>query len=105
MLKNQQAICVTSYDDIEQTSTEDCHQYKILLWFGCRLGGVDFTPCHFAVAGIINDNESPPGVWKIQEGAILIAVDECSTQNVVRVRNANYPVWVVDEIASDLRKP
>ncbi|KAG1707204.1 hypothetical protein DVH05_026399 [Phytophthora capsici] len=65
---------------------QDCYQYEILLWFGSSIGGVGFGSCGNAGYPYVKNtdgNESLPGMWNIQEGDFLVAVNECSTHKSV----------------------
>lgn len=82
---NQQDTCNKhGTKEAGKSSQEDCHHYEILLWFGCSLGGVGFASCDaggYPYVKMTDGNESLPGMWNIQEGDFLVAVNECSTHN------------------------
>jgi hypothetical protein len=69
-------------NEAEKDAAEACLHYEILLWNGCSLGGVSFASCDLAGYPYVrtsDGNESLPGMWNIQEGDFLIAMNECST--------------------------
>ncbi|EGZ26463.1 hypothetical protein PHYSODRAFT_312467 [Phytophthora sojae] len=71
-------------NEAKQNSAEGCLHYEILLWYGCSLGGIEFASCggadHLYVKAT-DGNESLPGMWNIQEGDLLISINECSTHS------------------------
>ncbi|KAL3662468.1 hypothetical protein V7S43_012323 [Phytophthora oleae] len=82
-------------NEVDTSTPEGCYQYEILLWFGSSIGGVGFEFCSNAGYPYVKNtdgNESLPGMWNIQEGDFLVAVNERSThisvvtyESVIRV--------------------
>ncbi|KAK1930526.1 hypothetical protein P3T76_013848 [Phytophthora citrophthora] len=69
-------------NEIDRNTPEDCYQYEILLWFGSSIGGVGFRFCEntgYPYVQNTDGNESLPGMWNIQEGDFLVAMNERST--------------------------